>query len=313
MAHPLSSRPNRASVSVTSVTKPSKKTHGSQLPTILTAVALQDHILQNLQLQHLSLADPLKAPGSVRRPRPASRRKVTAVVDTGIRKKCANKITVERTEEEYVLDPAGPSLTLAQRLGIVEAPARPLSDDEWRKVKLRSVEQGDSLQPCAICKEDFDLQPQVLLSCSHVFHRVCLEAYERFTGRKVCPMCRKNHYQTRVIHDGARLFREKCATRIQACWRGYVVRKWYRKLRQSIPPKDPKLRKRFFEKKFTELSDRLLRSCSTNIEVLFSEIEQSVAASRSVLRQLEDNFNKDISEEEWERIQIQVSVGCAVK
>eukprot|EP00069_Balaena_mysticetus_P020324 bmy_12870T0 len=31
------------------------------------------------------------------------------------------------------------------------------------------------MQPCPICKEEFELRPQVfsvLLSCSHVFHRV---------------------------------------------------------------------------------------------------------------------------------------------
>ncbi|KAM5157414.1 RING finger protein 32 [Mantella aurantiaca] len=305
MAHHLSSRPSRASVSVTSVTKPSKNYNGNQQPVILTAVALQDHILQNLQLQHLSLVDPCKGVSSIRSARPVNKRQMKAVVDTGIRRKHIDKVTLKGTEEEYVLDPAGPPLTLAQRLGIVEAPAKPLTDDEWKKVKQRSVEQGDSLQPCAICKEEFEMHSQVLLSCSHVFHRVCLQAYERFAGRKVCPMCRKNHYQTRVIHDGARLFRAKCAIRIQACWRGYIVRKWYKKLRQITPPKDPDLRKKFFENKFTEISDRLLRSCSTNIDVLFREIDQSVAASRCVFRLLEENFSRDISDADWERIQVQ--------
>lgn len=54
---------------------------------------------------------------------------------------------------------------------------------------------------------------QVLLSCSHVFHKTCLQAFERFSRRKLCPMCRKEQYETRVIHDAAQLFRHKCATR----------------------------------------------------------------------------------------------------
>lgn len=37
--------------------------------------------------------------------------------------------------------------------------------------------------------------------------------------------------------------------RIQALWRGYVVRCWYLKLRETTPPKDPKLRKKFYEEK----------------------------------------------------------------
>lgn len=54
---------------------------------------------------------------------------------------------------------------------------------------------------------------QVLLSCSHVFHRACLQAFERFSGRKRCPMCRREQYETRVIHDAAHLYRHQCATR----------------------------------------------------------------------------------------------------
>ncbi|MBW02820.1 RING finger protein 32, partial [Eschrichtius robustus] len=136
-----------------------------------------------------------------------------------------------------------------QKLGLFEPPPLPLSSDEWEKVKQRSVLQGASMQPCPICKEEFELRPQVLLSCSHVFHRACLQAFEKFANKKTCPLCRKNQYQTRVIHDGARLFRIKCAARIQAFWRGHVVRKWYRELRRTVPPTDAKLRRKFFEAK----------------------------------------------------------------
>ena len=37
--------------------------------------------------------------------------------------------------------------------------------------------------------------------------------------------------------------------RIQAAWRGYIVRQWYRKLRETVPPKDPRLRRKFYEDK----------------------------------------------------------------
>ncbi|XP_069816601.1 RING finger protein 32 [Dendropsophus ebraccatus] len=307
MAHHLSSRPSRASVSVSNVTKASKNQDKSHHPVILTTVALQDHILQNLQLQHLSLADPCRGIRSMNKSgaRTVNRKMVKPVVDTGIRRKPTERAAINTTEEEYVLEPFGPKLTLAQRLGIVEAPAMPLSRDEWFKVKQRSIEQGDSLQPCVICKEEFKLHPQVLLSCSHVFHRTCLEAYEKFTGRKTCPMCRRNQYQTRVIHDAAQLFRVKCATRIQACWRGYIVRKWYRHFRQTTPPKDPRLRKKFFEEKLSEISDRLVRCCNPDIDGLFSEIDQAIAISHNVFHQLEQKCNPEIGEAEWEKIQLQ--------
>lgn len=52
-------------------------------------------------------------------------------------------------------------LTAAQKFGLVELPAIPLTLEEWEYVKQRSIKQGDSVQPCAICKEEFALQPQV--------------------------------------------------------------------------------------------------------------------------------------------------------
>ncbi|XP_045877199.1 RING finger protein 32 isoform X6 [Meles meles] len=199
--------------------------------------------------QHVKKQDHSKTKVQKRENRSKSlKRNTKAIIDTGL-KKTIQGPKVEDPEKEYVLDPKPPPLTLAQKLGLFEPPPPPLSSEEWEKVKQRSILQGDSVQPCPICKEEFELRPQVLLSCSHVFHRACLQAFEKFTNKKTCPLCRKNQYQTRVIHDGARLFKIKCATRIQACWRGHVVRKWYQDLRRKLPPTDAKLRRKFFEEK----------------------------------------------------------------
>ncbi|XP_012918721.2 RING finger protein 32 isoform X4 [Mustela putorius furo] len=286
----------------------------------VTAVALQDHILHDLQLRNLSIADHSKTKVQKTENKSKSlKRNTKAIIDTGL-KKTIQGPKVEDPEKEYVLDPKPPPLTLAQKLGLFEPPPPPLSSDEWEKVKQRSILQGDSVQPCPICKEEFELRPQVLLSCSHVFHRACLQAFEKFTNKKTCPLCRKNQYQTRVIHDGARLFKIKCATRIQACWRGHVVRKWYQDLKRKVPPTDAKLRRKFFEEKveplqacqclplpfqFTEISHRLLCSYSTDIEDLFWEIDHCLAINRSVLQQLEDRCGHELTDEDWEKIQIQ--------
>ncbi|XP_024248874.1 RING finger protein 32 isoform X2 [Oncorhynchus tshawytscha] len=225
----------------------------------ITSVALQDHIARNLLLQNLSLCDPVKTRWCRR-----------AATETHCKR---NHGTVKQKgpqqhdgeEKEYVLDPAAPPLTLAQKLGLVQSPARKLTVDEWSQVKSRSIHEGDSKQPCVICREEFRLQTQVLLSCSHVFHRACLQAFERFSGRKCCPMCRKEQYETRVIHDGARLFKERCAIRIQACWRGYVVRKWYGHMRKTVPPKDKQLRRKFFETKVTQRDTQDCPICLTTL------------------------------------------------
>lgn len=52
-------------------------------------------------------------------------------------------------------------LPLAQKLGLIGPPPPQLSSDEWEEVKQRSLLQGDSVQPCPICKEEFELRPQV--------------------------------------------------------------------------------------------------------------------------------------------------------
>ncbi|XP_072543138.1 RING finger protein 32 [Salminus brasiliensis] len=212
-----------------------------------------------------------------------------------------------REEREYVLEPDPPPLTLAQRLGLVAAPARRLTTEEWTEVKSRSLQEGDSTQPCVICTEEFRLQPQVLLSCSHVFHKVCLKSLERFTGRKCCPLCRREPYETRVIHDGARLYREKCAVRIQACWRGFAARKSYRTMRKLVPPNDPRLRRRYFEEKFQEMNDSLVRSCCSDVEEFLRDVDLSVAASRDVFRLFDQQrmsvHRVEGEEEEWRKAQ----------
>ncbi|KAF1373101.1 hypothetical protein PFLUV_G00256820 [Perca fluviatilis] len=259
---------------------------------VITSVAFQDHITRSLLHQNFSLSDPLMR-YKIQAPR-------KRVAERGL------QTQDQQEEREYVLDSAPRPLTLAQKLGLVASPAGRLTEDEWTRVKARSVQQGDSAQPCAICREEFCLQPQVLLSCSHVFHRACLKAFERFSGRKCCPMCRKEQYETRVIHDAARLFRHQCAIRIQACWRGYVVRRRYRKLRKSICPKDKQLRRKFFEAKLQELNDSFVRYCHTDTEAFLSDINRSLSSSRRVFQQLERKHVSEPQESDWDRIQSQV-------
>ncbi|XP_052646551.1 RING finger protein 32 [Harpia harpyja] len=273
----------------------------------VSAVALQDHIIHSHQLQDLSLADPFKSRTRNTKNiyKPVNKEMVRAVVDTGLRKKSTHHKNKEDAEKEYVLDPSPPQLTLAQKLGLVEPPSLPLTAEEWVKIKQRSIQHGDSVQPCAICREEFALQPQVLLSCSHVFHKACLKAFEKLTGKKSCPMCRKEQYQTRVIHDGARLFKIKSVLlgKPYFCYRCCFLQE-KKNLRKTVPSKDSKLRKQFFEKKVQQISNRLLSSYNINLDEFFSEIDSSIAASRDVFQQLE---GKEIltSETDWEKIQMQ--------
>lgn len=278
-----------------------KDNKNSTTSTALTAVAFQDHLVKSLGLtdfigpHHVPLGPAAKA---------KSKRPIKSVISTG--KFGRNPPTVknkETKEKEYVLDPKPSPLTLAQKLGLVDAPDQPLSETQWQEAKKKSNTRDDSKMPCVICKEDFGIQEQVLLSCTHVFHRACLQAFERFTGKKTCPMCRKEQYQTRVIHEGSRHHRHKCATMIQACWRGYVVRCMYRKLRESNPPKDPRLRKKFFEEKLHSITERMVKSCDFDVHSFLREMDSSLAASRKVFRDFDTRF-QPITEDQWEAIQL---------
>ncbi|KAK3597060.1 hypothetical protein CHS0354_022064 [Potamilus streckersoni] len=268
--------------------------------TALTAVAIQDHLVKTYGL------------GDIIGPRriglgPAAKAKLKKptrpVIDTGRKRATKSSKKPDEKDHEYVLDPKPPPLTLAQKLGLVEAPAQRLTELEWQGIKARSNDRNDSDLPCVICKEDFGFQDQVLLSCSHVFHKACLQAFERYSGRKTCPMCRKEQYQTRVIHEGAKTYKHKCAVRIQAAWRGYVVRCWYKKLREANPPKDPKLRQKFYEEKLKSITDRIVRSCDFHVNDFLRDIDQSLAVSRDVFRHFDAMFHQ-LSEGEWEEIQL---------
>ncbi|KAM9024764.1 LOW QUALITY PROTEIN: RING finger protein 32 [Ara ararauna] len=182
----------------------------------VSAVGLQDRIIHSHQLQDLSLADPFKSRTRNTKNiyKPVNKEVVREVVDAGLRKKSTRHTTKEDADKgAHALDPSPPQLTLAQKLGLVEPPSLPLTAEKWVKIKQRSIQHRDSI-PCAIRREELALQPQVLLSCSQVFHKARLKAFEKFTGKMSCPLlCRKERYQTRVIHDGARLFKIKCALR----------------------------------------------------------------------------------------------------
>ncbi|OXB64010.1 hypothetical protein ASZ78_002894, partial [Callipepla squamata] len=94
--------------------------------------------------------------------------------------------------------------------------------------------------------------------------------------------------------------------KIQASWRRYIVRKWYKNLRKTVPPKDSKLRKRFLEEKVQQISNRLLSSYDTNLDDFLSKIDSSIAACRDKFQQLEEK-EMLLSENDWEKIQMQVS------
>lgn len=56
-----------------------------------------------------------------------------------------------------------------------------LSSEQWANLEIKAAHRQDegNSDPCSICLEDFKRGvPQLLLSCSHIFHAQCLRSFE---------------------------------------------------------------------------------------------------------------------------------------
>jgi hypothetical protein len=82
--------------------------------------------------------------------------------------------------------------TLAQKRGLVKKvePPPAMTIQEWNVIECLAKDREDA--HCPICMSGFNQGSEVLLSCSHMFHRSCLSAFEKFmkTSNRSCPLCR---------------------------------------------------------------------------------------------------------------------------
>lgn len=66
-----------------------------------------------------------------------------------------------------------------------------------------------------------------------------------------------------------------------------MVRKWYRKLRERVPPSDPNLRRKYFEEKLSVLTERVLQSCvnsGSDTDSVLAQADMAMARSREAMR-----------------------------
>ncbi|EFJ13218.1 hypothetical protein SELMODRAFT_4646, partial [Selaginella moellendorffii] len=104
-------------------------------------------------------------------------------------------------------------LCIAQQCGLVTKPRGELTEEEWRIAREQSMARRDALHGCPICHEIFIRGDQLLLSCSHVFHKQCLKRFEKFSRQRCCPVCRTEHYQTMAVRIPSTLYKNFFATR----------------------------------------------------------------------------------------------------
>ena len=170
-----------------------------------------------------------------------------------------------------------PVLSLSQRKGLTEKPTKSIVVDisEWHGIECRLKDRNEAY--CPICMIGFKDGNEVLLSCSHIFHRACLVSFENFMDKKerCCPICRTMNYQKKITNEGSKAFELVCIVKLQCLFRGYQVRKQFRSQLRSYYQQnkgDCQQRKKFFENELTNFADRV----SKDVEQRDEELENII-------------------------------------
>ncbi|CDW86376.1 ring finger protein 32 [Stylonychia lemnae] len=186
-------------------------------------------------------------------------------------------------------------LSLAQRLGLVEKPPLPLSQVEWKNIEKVSLQRFNEKEPCPICYEELSYQDQNILSCSHVFHKKCLESFEKFMKikghEKACPICRKKDYDKKTYVEGQKRYLTKCIVRIQCHGRGFLARNtFFDNLKaRAYQPITQTLRKKFIGYKLSRIGKKQ-RDQMDKERLAVIEMVQKVDKSIKDTEQLLESF-----------------------
>ena len=258
---------------------------------VLTSVAIQDHIVKSLELVSWK-----------RKKNPSYKKK--SKIDVLDHSKCDDK-------KEYVIKGTADfrCYSLAEKLGIFETISKlKLGEAEWEDRKKSSLKRNDFSDPCAICKEHYSPKRQeVLLSCSHVFHKKCMQSFFKLSNKNTCPMCRTQNYEMRVVFEGTRQTLIRSAIKIQSVWRRYIAQKNYKQFVALNPPSDPKLRKKYFREKYfgllNSLTETYHKHCN-EVDSLLDSVTMSVTNSKSFF---ENVRLCAINQVDWEMIRMRAN------
>ena len=88
----------------------------------------------------------------------------------------------------------------------------------------------------------------------------------------------------------------KCCLLIQNQWRSFIVLKEYRNMQETIEPKSPTKKEKFYLRKFQKINCNLVSSInqrSDDIDSFLLSINNSIAISRSLFDTIKNNENKN--------------------
>jgi hypothetical protein len=122
---------------------------------ILNAAAIQDQLLIDMGLKKLKKKIPKKKS-----------------------KPNTNDLFTKNNDKDEIIDRRINflnNLTFAERVGIKELDKKvPLSLNEWQQLENKTLQREDHKSYCPICLDLLSKRPTLLLSCSHIFHKVTI-------------------------------------------------------------------------------------------------------------------------------------------
>lgn len=203
-----------------------------------------------------------------------------------------NKIAESQTIEKKLFLYAN-SLSLAERLGLVQAAPEPISREKWENIEKAAQSRYGKDSMCPICLCEFKTDEQMILSCSHVFHKNCFESFEKHTRVKACPICRKQNYDKRKTNYGSITYITKCVIKIQKLWRGYCYRKFF----FEILCKNPEYISRIIKLKKRMISYRLMkvgRKVDRTLKLKTKATENFIQKMEENIKSNNENIDKQI-------------------
>ncbi|RYH30144.1 hypothetical protein EON65_06175 [archaeon] len=184
--------------------------------------------------------------------------------------------------------------SLAFRRGLIPIPPKATPDImkpiDWYFMESQITRKVDPDICCPICMEKFNRGEEVLLSCGHIFHKVCLRSFENFvkTAELSCPICRTKNYQKKLTNLGNFSLEKVSASKIQAICRGYLTRKEYKRMLRRMYRSGKgteTLRTKFLQNECAVVSQRMdktMENRATQVDSMLRSMDRTLQDSRQL-------------------------------
>ena len=183
------------------------------------------------------------------------------------------------------------NLTFAEKVGVQKISSFPLSLKEWKMLEEKTVKREDFKGDCPICMEKLSLREAVILSCSHVFHKVCLKNFERYTSVNKCPLCRCERYECKTYTKDKEYYVSKSVILIQKNIKGYLTRySLYKRVFKNDMPKSKRLRSLYSYWKIRDLTNKMIKAIERQNEIN-KKLYEDVLKENEELKKIEAKNN----------------------